>query len=133
MRGRRIEDLYPLSPLQKGLLFHSLYAPEAGDYWQQVSGTLSGALDVEAFARAWQAVIDRHPVLRTASEGKARDEQWQVVGGGVDLPLARADWRGSSPQEQERLLEGLLAQERAQGSDLQSPPLMRLALVRTGD
>jgi hypothetical protein len=62
----RIEDAYPLSPLQEGLLFHCVES-EAGRslYVSHVACRLVG-LDREAFTRAFQALIDHHPVLRTA-------------------------------------------------------------------
>jgi hypothetical protein len=66
---KNIADFYPLSPMQQGMLFHSLYAPDSGVYVEQTAYTLRGPLDVEAFVRAWQRVVDRHPVLRTAFMG----------------------------------------------------------------
>ena len=66
MSTRRIQDVYPLSPLQEGMLFHSLYAPESGVYVEQLSCELLGPLDVAAFERAWGRVIERHAILRTA-------------------------------------------------------------------
>ena len=56
--GRReVEDVYVLSPMQEGLLFHALYAPESAVYFEQVSCRLAGRLEVESFRRAWAAVI----------------------------------------------------------------------------
>jgi len=130
MKEQRIEDIYPLSPMQKGMLFHSLQEPGTGSYWQQINGALHGVLDTAAFARAWETVIDRHAILRTAFEWEDLDEPLQVVCGGLDLPLELLDWRGLPPEEQERRLEDLLPAERLRGSDLQSPPLMRLVLIR---
>ena len=57
--SRDIEDIYPLTPLQQGMLFHNLYEPEAGIGYEQVSCRLEGELDVTAFARAWAAVVKR--------------------------------------------------------------------------
>ena len=57
---------YSLTPLQQGMLFHSMYEPESGVYCEQLAITLSGALDLDAFVRAWQTVVDRHAILRTA-------------------------------------------------------------------
>ena len=57
---RQVEDIYPLSPTQRGLLFHSLYEPESPIYVISVACRLVGALDVEAFERAWQAAVERH-------------------------------------------------------------------------
>jgi hypothetical protein len=61
-----IESVYPLSPMQRGMLFHSLYAPGSGVYCTQLSCVLEGDLNLEAFEQAWQRVVDTHPILRTA-------------------------------------------------------------------
>jgi len=55
-----IEDIYELSPMQQGLLFDSLYAPDSGAYNLQLRCLLRGELNVEAFEHAWQRVVDRH-------------------------------------------------------------------------
>jgi hypothetical protein len=64
MQVKNVEDFYPLSPLQQGMLFHSLYTPASGEYFEQLTCTLAGDLDGAQFERAWQQVIDRHPSLR---------------------------------------------------------------------
>ena len=69
---RNLEDVYPLSPLQEGMLFHSLYAPDSGVYVEQLSCALDGPLDQAAFARAWERVVERHAVLRTAFVWKSQ-------------------------------------------------------------
>ena len=64
---RAVQDIYPLSPTQQGLLFHSLYGnSQAGAYIVQVSYLLQGALNPAAFEQAWQQLIQRHTILRTA-------------------------------------------------------------------
>ena len=78
---RKLEDVYALSPLQEGILFHSLYAPESGVYVEQLSCALAGPLDVAAFARAWERVIERHAVLRTAFVWKSQKRPLQAVQG----------------------------------------------------
>ena len=65
MGAKNVEDVYPLSPMQEGLLFHSLYAQDHAVYVTHITCTLE-KLDVPAFERAWQQVMDRHPALRTA-------------------------------------------------------------------
>src|SRR6516162_3921900 len=87
-----IEDIYPLTPLQQGLLFHTLSAPQSGVYIEQVSCTLQG--EVEAFERAWQQIIMRHTILRTAFVWQELDVPLQVVEKDVTLPLRILDWRG---------------------------------------
>jgi amino acid adenylation domain-containing protein len=125
-----IEDLYPLSSVQHGMLFHSLYEPETGLYIVQKHCTLSGNLNVPAFERAWQRVIDRHPILRTGFMWEGLDEPLQVVNRQVQFILHKPDWRElTRPQQQERL-DAYLETERRQGFDLSEAPLMRLALIR---
>ncbi len=61
-----IEDIYKLSPMQQGMLFHTLYAPDSEVYREQTSCSLKGNLNVSAFQQAWGQVVHRHPILRTA-------------------------------------------------------------------
>ena len=67
---RGVEDVYPLSPMQEGRLFHALYAPESGVYVGQFGFVLEGPLDVEALERAWQGAVGRHDALRAAFAGR---------------------------------------------------------------
>ena len=132
-RQRNIEDVYPLSSLQSGLLFHTLYAPESGVYVEQLRCTLAGDLDREAFRRAWQLVVDRHAILRTAFLWERRSKPLQFVCARVELPWEEQDWRGLPPQEQDARLAAFLATDRARGFELGKAPLMRLALLRVAD
>ncbi len=128
-----VEDIYPLTPLQQGMLFHTVYAPGSGAYVEQVGFTVRDpAFDPDAFGRAWQRVAERHPVLRTAFAWEEMEEPVQVVHRRVVVPVERLDWRGLPPRERERELDALLAEDRRRGFDLLAAPLMRLALVRTG-
>ena len=129
----RISDIYSLAPLQNGLLFHSLLTPTSGEYFVQLTCTLSGNVKPEALKRAWQKVVDRHPVLRTSFVWHDLKEPVQVVRLSVSLPWLSLDWRSSSPLEQQRLLDDFLAADLQRGFDLQQPPLLRLALIRIAD
>jgi amino acid adenylation domain-containing protein len=133
MSMKKVEDFYPLSPMQQGMLFHSLYAPESGVYVEQMSCTLRGDLDTAAFERAWQRVVDRHAILRTAFAGEGLKEPVQVVHRQVKLPVEQQDWQELSPAEQEARLETLLQEERRQGFKLSEPPLMRMLLTRIAE
>ena len=131
--GRGVEDLYPLSPLQAGLLFHGLYAPDSGAYFEQVRGTLEGQLDVLAFRQAWQRVMDRHAILRTSFAWEHLDKPVQVVHRSVSIPWDEQDWRGRSAPEQQERLETFLRADRARGFDFTKAPLMRMTLIRVAD
>jgi surfactin family lipopeptide synthetase C len=128
-KSKNIEDTYPLTPMQEGMLFHSLYAPESGVYITQVTCTL-GNLNVLALEQAWQEVIDRHPILRTAFVWENLKKPLQVVGRRVGAPWERQDWRGLSETEQEERFSAYLKADRGRGFKLSSAPLMRLALFQ---
>src|SRR6185369_5731747 len=129
-RARRIEDIYPLSPLQQGMLFQSLYAPAAGAYIVQRSAELVGEMDVAAFGRAWQELIDRHAVLRTGFEWQDLDRPLQVVHRDVLAPLSVEDWSGLPEEERRQRADAWLAADLKNDFALQSPPLVRMALLR---
>ncbi|HZI20316.1 MAG TPA: condensation domain-containing protein, partial [Pyrinomonadaceae bacterium] len=131
-KAQNIEAVYPLSPLQQGMIFHSLFAPGSGVYIEQLNCRFHGELDVEAFRRACQAVVDRHAVLRTAFVGESQGELMQVVVKRVKLPFELLDWRGLSEPEQQSRLEELQQADRAEGFKLARAPLMRLRLIRLG-
>jgi hypothetical protein len=131
MKG--VEDFYPLSPAQKGILFDALYSPNTRVYFQQVRYRINGPLNVPAFVRAWEKVIERHPSLRTAFFWEGFREPIQAVSRQVTLPLEQRDWRGLSAAEQQTFLEEVLSADRAQGFDLLRAPLMRFALLRLAD
>ena len=95
-----VEAVYPLSPLQKGLLFHTEYAPGESPYFTQTSYGLEGTLNVEALERAWQAVVNRHTALRTAFVWQNNGEPVQRVAAHAKVPLERHDWKSLSEDEQ---------------------------------
>ncbi|WNG44100.1 amino acid adenylation domain-containing protein [Archangium minus] len=132
MTHNAIEDIYPLSPLQQGMLFHSLYAPEAGQHLLQITCTLEGAVELAHFEAAWQHVLDRQPALRTSFTWEELEEPLQVVHRSVSVPLTRRDWSHLTPEAQRREVASLLEEDRRRGFELGQTPLMRLLLARTG-
>ena len=64
-----IEDLYPLTPVQEGMLFHTLADPESGHYVEQFVCRLRGELDPAALEKSWHRLIGRHHALRLRSIG----------------------------------------------------------------
>lgn len=129
-KRKNIEDIYPLSPTQQGILFHALYAPKSGVYLAQISCTLSGSLNVSALKEAWQLVMERHPVLRTSFRWVSSEQPFQVVYRHVKLPWEQHYWRGVSQQE---CLKNFLEADRQRDFDLDKPPLMRLALIQLSE
>src|SRR5215212_5073588 len=128
-----LEDLYQLSPMQLGMLFHTLEDPEAGVYFEQSVFTIEGPLDTPAFERAWQAVIDRHSILRSAFLWHNLDTPVQVAHRQLDITIDKHDWRDRPVQIQNQLLDEYLSADRDRGFDVEQAPLIRLALFQTSD
>src|SRR6266566_3960185 len=101
---KNVENIYPLSPMQQGMLFHTLYAPESNIYLVQWIFTLQGELNISDFKQAWRRVIERHAILRTGFVWNNVEEPLQVVRKQMELPWEELDWRGSSPALQEEQL-----------------------------
>ncbi|NVN66453.1 amino acid adenylation domain-containing protein, partial [Pseudomonas putida] len=125
-----IEDLYPLSPMQQGMLFHSLLEQGTGEYINQLCVDVEG-LDVERFRDAWQAAVDSHDILRSAFVWEGGGQQLQIIHRRVPLDFTCHDWRGRD--DLATALEALAEQDRARGFELRRPGLLRLILVRTGE
>jgi amino acid adenylation domain-containing protein len=130
---KNVEDIYPLSPLQQGLLFHSVLEPASGVYVNQSSYRLRGNLDAETFRATWQRVFDRHPILRTAFIWEGLGEPVQAVRKRVQIPWGAEDWRALCGDDQEARLEELRAAERFRPFDLAKAPLARFVLVRLAE
>ncbi|NWE03700.1 amino acid adenylation domain-containing protein [Pseudomonas sp. IPO3749] len=126
-----VEDIYTLSPMQQGMLFHTLYEQAAGDYINQIRVTADG-LDVARFQQAWDATVQAHDVLRSGFFWEGQLE-WpcQVVYREARLVIEHLDWRAMPERELE--LQSLQEAQRRQGFDLTKAPLVRLVLVRTDE
>jgi len=130
---RNIEDFYPLSFLQQGILFHSLHAPRSGVYCEQFSCNIHGNLNVSAFEQAWRTLVERHPILRTSFVWEDLKEPIQVVHRQVKLPWEQQNFRGLSDAEQMEHIEIFLKAERKRGFQLSQAPLMHLILIRLAE
>jgi amino acid adenylation domain-containing protein len=133
MKESNIEDIYLASPLQEGLLFETLNAPEENVYFQQLKFRFDGALDLPAWQRAWEMVIERHEILRTAIVWQDRERPLQVVMKQVKVPWQIFDWRDLSAEQQQEQLAAFLKADRKQGFDFARAPLLRMTLIRLSD
>jgi amino acid adenylation domain-containing protein len=124
-----VEDLYELSPMQQGMLFHALGEPDSpGLYVLQVDSAFRGPLEHAELAQAWQMAIDRHPALRTSIHWAGVEKPLQVVHRQVQLQMREEDWTTLSAEEREVRHAALVAEER-RPFELERAPLMRVALA----
>jgi len=127
-----IEDVYPLTPMQEGLLLHTLLEPGTGLYYMQDRYRINSALDPERFAQAWQAVIARHEALRASFCWNVGEDMLQVIHKPGSTPIEYLDWSNAPESEQEPRLQALLKQEREAGFDLLNQAPFHLRLIRVG-
>ncbi|WP_344432287.1 amino acid adenylation domain-containing protein, partial [Amycolatopsis minnesotensis] len=131
--GKSIEDVYPLTPMQSGMLFHSLSTSGRDVYTGHFGMTLDGVTDPHALATAWQRVVDRTPVLRTSIRWQDLAEPLQIVHREAKLPVTHLDWR-SLPDEQRRENSRELWESRGgERLSLDAPPLLRMTFARLTD
>jgi amino acid adenylation domain-containing protein/non-ribosomal peptide synthase protein (TIGR01720 family) len=122
--------LYPATPMQAGLLFEGLLDSTA--YVVQTFPVLKGELDTVAFRAAWQDVIARHDIFRTAFVGEG-EALHQLVLRHAELPWHEEDWRDLSEAEQNQRFEHYRLEDRQRGFDFAVAPLLRIVLFRLGD
>ncbi|MBF4208259.1 amino acid adenylation domain-containing protein [Pseudomonas donghuensis] len=129
--AREVADIYPLSPMQQGMLFHSLEADEAGLYINQTSVAVQG-LELERFVAAWDLAVANHDVLRSGFWNASHLAQpLQVVSKQAPSVVRVLDWRGQAVASD--AIEMLVHADCREGFDLLRAPLMRVTLVRLDD
>ncbi|MER5299619.1 amino acid adenylation domain-containing protein [Streptomyces lasiicapitis] len=125
--------VWQLTPTQEGMLFRSLAedgAVGSGVYVEQLVCELEGDLDQEAFARAWQAAVDRHAVLRGVCVWQDVPRPLFVVPARRELPVAFLDFTDGFVGSPSARLDAFVQQDRRTGFDLREGPLARLAVAR---
>ncbi|SDX09030.1 Condensation domain-containing protein [Marininema mesophilum] len=131
-----IIDIYPLSPLQEGMLFHSIYDQEdenSASYIVQISILLGGKLDTAIFKKAWEHVINRNEIFRSAFMWEEIDHPLQVVFGEASFEMDNEDWSTCSHDEREKRLKLLLESDRKKGFQLDEAQLMRVKVIKEAE
>lgn len=126
-----LQDLYPLSPMQQGMLFHALYQPGSRAYFEQMSYEIQGELDLEIFKQSWRKLHDRHDALRTVFVYKKTEQLLQMVLKQRDLEFDYIDLSALTPAQQSERLEQYLQEDRTKGFALAKDRLSRVQLFKT--
>ncbi|MEU8925309.1 amino acid adenylation domain-containing protein [Kitasatospora sp. NPDC048545] len=129
-----LEDILPLSPLQEGMLFHSVYDTTATDvYAAQLVVDLDGPLDHESLRAAARGLLTRHGNLRAGFRYEGLSRSVQIVPREVKLPWRDVDLTTLPEEERAAGADRVVADERHRRFDLADPPLLRFTLVRLGE
>lgn len=129
----RVDSIYDTTPMQQGLLFHSLMDGSGASYTNQLYCDVVGNLDVSAFHLAWQEVVRRHAVFRTRFVALESETPQQLVLTNAPLFFAEEDWRGLSEQQQRDALQDYRYADKNAGFDLAKAPLIRVHLIRLSE
>jgi amino acid adenylation domain-containing protein/non-ribosomal peptide synthase protein (TIGR01720 family) len=128
-----IEDVYPLTPMQEGLLLHTLLEPGTGIYYMQDRYRINSELDPQRFAQAWQAVIARHEALRASFCWDSGEQMLQIIHKPGSTRIEFVDWSAEPQAQHEERLQTLLRKEREAGFDLLHEAPFHLRLIRVGE
>ncbi|MBV1952773.1 MAG: amino acid adenylation domain-containing protein, partial [Cycloclasticus sp.] len=124
-----VEDLYPATGMQQGLLFHSLL--EQGRYVTQTLLTFKD-LNVDCFQQAWQQVVERHVIFRTAFVGLEVGNAHQLVYREVELPWRFEDLSKLDGKAQQDKIEVIRLADKRKGFEPSQAPLMRMTVLKLG-
>ena len=128
-----IEDAYPLTQLQAGMLFHSEFAPTSAIYHDLQSFHVRTLFEPARLREALRQISLLHPVLRSSFDLAVFREPLQLVHVDVTVPLEIHDLLPGTLNEQEALLADWLAEERQRGFDWSRPPLVAFHVHPRGE
>ncbi|KUP39086.1 non-ribosomal peptide synthetase [Bacillus halotolerans] len=128
-----IENIYPLTPMQKGMLFHSLIDAASRAYFEQASFDLKGDLDIEAFTMSLSQLADRHEILRTHFYTEWKDQPLQIVLREKPIEITVEDIRNMEDEQRGKLIADFVQKDKERGFDLTQDALMRVSILRTED
>ncbi|MBX6768384.1 MAG: non-ribosomal peptide synthetase, partial [Actinomadura rubrobrunea] len=129
-----VEEVWPLSPLQEGLFFHSRYDTGALDvYTAQVAFDFPYRLDADRLRAACAAMLARHTALRAGFTGDGLRQPVQFIAADPEPPLEEFDLSALDAERRRGAVDGILAADRRRRFDLARPPLFRILLIRLGD
>uniref|UniRef100_UPI00140896CB condensation domain-containing protein n=1 Tax=Paenibacillus turpanensis TaxID=2689078 RepID=UPI00140896CB len=131
--GAEIQKVYPLSPMQSGMLFHSITDRDSHAYFEQMVMRLKGHLDKVAFVESFQRLIQRHEVLRTIFIYDQVKKPLQVV---LKERKAEVRFEAAYPMEageQAEYEKRWIEQDKKRGFDPTSDLLMRVSVLQTGN
>ncbi|AUS79782.1 non-ribosomal peptide synthetase [Actinoalloteichus sp. AHMU CJ021] len=131
--GRAVTELYPLTGLQAGMLFHAVADPASVAYLEQLSCVLEGVDQPGLVAVAWQRVVNAHEALRVSVAWREVPDPVQVVHREVEVPITVEDWSGYEGGEQDRRWREYQRRDQGVAFDLERAPLMRVLLAGLGE
>ncbi|RJG17684.1 non-ribosomal peptide synthetase [Paenibacillus thiaminolyticus] len=133
MDRNEIQNVYPLSPMQEGMLFYSLLQEDPGMYCLQLSLTIEGDLNLDAVQRSFDALLQKHDILRTIFVHEKLQKPRQIVLKERTAKVVFENLLDLSPEQRKERWEAYEREDRSKGFDLAKDVLFRVAVFRTGE
>ncbi|PFL12643.1 non-ribosomal peptide synthetase, partial [Bacillus cereus] len=125
-----IENVYPLTPMQKGMLFHSLMNPQSEAYFEQTTFDVEGSMNIEAFVRSLEQLIQRHAIFRTNFLNVGNDEPLQIVYRNRKVDFHYEDLHEMEESSREEWMKKYTTEDKERGFNLAEDALMRMTILR---
>ncbi|MCP4154056.1 MAG: amino acid adenylation domain-containing protein, partial [bacterium] len=125
-----IREIYPLTPMQEGMLFHTLMDNESPAYFEQSAFTITGTLDIPLFEKSFKYLIQRYDILRTAFLHDKLEKPLQAVLKEVAVNVPFHDISGKPQEEQAAFIKTFKENDKSRGFHLNRDLLMRIAIIK---
>ncbi|MEC2277858.1 non-ribosomal peptide synthase/polyketide synthase [Bacillus velezensis] len=127
------ENIYPLTPMQKGMLFHSLFDPNSGAYFQQTMFDLHGDLEIDSFSKSLDGLSQKYDIFRTNFYRGWKDQPLQIIFKTKKIGFQFNDLREMKESQKEAMIQQYAREDKMRGFDLEKGALMRLFILRTDE
>ncbi|WP_197267939.1 non-ribosomal peptide synthetase, partial [Paenibacillus alvei] len=126
-----IENIYSLTPMQKGMWFHSALDRQTAAYFEQTRFTMRGALDVQLFERSWMELAKRHLVLRANFVKGPAGEPLQIIYRDKPVGFEYKELLHLQSDEKQAYLDKKAEDDKLRGFDMEHDALVRVTILRT--
>ncbi|MDQ1350459.1 MAG: Non-ribosomal peptide synthetase [Acidobacteriota bacterium] len=129
-----VEDIYTLSPMQEGMLFHALIDEHSSSYFEQTSYRLRMELDIDVFKRSLNKLLSRHDILRTVFVFKGVDRLIQVVLKQREIDFYYENIGHIEGEDAKKIfIKEFKTRDRRKGFNLNHDALMRVSVLKVGN
>ena len=127
-----VQQIYQLSPMQEGMLFHAIMDKESNAYYQLISYDTIGEIDVQTIEDAWNALIEKYAIFRTVFIHEEINKPMQVVLQERKIQIYFEDISSMTERVRENYIERYQEQEKQKGFNLSEDTLIRVTVLKTG-
>ncbi|MCL6457173.1 MAG: amino acid adenylation domain-containing protein, partial [Gorillibacterium sp.] len=131
-KGRTVERIYPLTPMQEGMLFHKMLDEHSTSYVVQEVISVKSLLHETYLSQALELLGERHPILRTAIVYRKVKKPQQVLLKNRRIEMKLIDISGYSDEEQQEEIRHIKRDDVERGFDLEKDSLLRMTILRIG-